>query len=84
MDRINNKGAGMVELLIGVIIIGIVIFFSMKMFAPKPALDKQTQQAMKEQGVENSYTGAIDAAKRNTKAFNQSTRDNIPATPEGQ
>jgi len=63
--RKTNDGFGLIELLAALAIVALIVFLVMKNYYRKPFVDKETQKAVSEQGIDTTSYGTVkDSLKK--------------------
>lgn len=75
IDR-DNKGFALIEMVIVIVIIGIISYFLIKTYFKGSQVDKQTEQSVKEQGMNpNNYTSIMKNSRAKVNEFNKSYQE---------
>jgi competence protein ComGC len=69
----NNRGfIGLLEILIAIVIIGFLMYIMLKRYAGTPVLDKDTKNAMSEQGIDSTnYKTIVDTTRTSVQAIQE-------------
>ena len=74
----NNKGLGVIELLIVLCIIGGMAYFWAQNYSKGPVVDEPTAQVLSQQGIDTtSYSGVVDSTKTMVKGLEQKQAEAI-------
>jgi competence protein ComGC len=82
----NNSGfLGLLELLAVLAIIGIMVYFMLKRFTAAPVMDKDTRQAISEQGIDTTtYRSVVDTTRSTLKDMTEKQQQQLnQITKEG-